>query len=90
MVTLWGTSDPHFFHDNIGRYCNRPDGWQELIIANHNAVVQPDDWVLNLGDFAFGRGATRERIIEVRKQLNGRILLGWGNHDRLLSQRQWR
>jgi len=28
----WIISDTHFFHENIGRYCNRPENWQELII----------------------------------------------------------
>jgi len=30
----WIISDTHFFHENIGRYCDRPDGWLETIIEN--------------------------------------------------------
>lgn len=91
MAALWGTGDTHFYHWNIGRpdYCNRPDDWQELIVARWNEVVQPEDWVLHVGDIAFGRDATLERIVEIRKRLNGRILLIWGNHDRIFSRRQW-
>jgi len=30
----WIISDTHFFHINIGSYCDRPGGWQERIIEN--------------------------------------------------------
>lgn len=91
MAALWATGDTHFWHWNIGRpdYCNRPDNWQELIIARWNEVVQPGDWVLHVGDFAFGRDATFNRIIATRQRLNGHILLIWGNHDRILKPRRW-
>jgi len=29
----WIISDTHFFHENIGGYCRRPENWQELIIT---------------------------------------------------------
>ena len=93
MVALWGIGDTHFWHWNIGRpdYCNRPDDWQELIIERWNAVVQPRDWVLHVGDFAFGRDATLERVKETRARLNGRILLVWGNHEgRICKIHTWR
>jgi calcineurin-like phosphoesterase family protein len=51
----------------------------EAIIAAWNTVVQPDDVVLHLGDFAFGsRGETQA----FRARLNGRLWLVLGNHDR--------
>jgi calcineurin-like phosphoesterase family protein len=91
MAALWGTGDTHFYHWNIGRpdYCNRPDDWQELIVERWNEVVQPEDWVLHVGDFAFGRDAKLHRIIKIRTRLNGRILLIWGNHDRIFKPRKW-
>jgi hypothetical protein len=44
----WIISDTHFFHENIGRYCNRPENWQELIIKNWNDLISPDENVLHL------------------------------------------
>lgn len=33
-LDTWIIANTHFFHENIGRYCDRSDGWQDLIIAN--------------------------------------------------------
>lgn len=53
------TSDTHFNHTNIIRFCNRPfkdvAHMNETIIANWNSVVGPDDIIFHLGDFLFGR-----------------------------------
>ena len=76
----WIISDTHFFHENIGRYCNRPENWQELIIKNWNDLVSQDETVLHLGDFALGKKSNFEVLIGI---LNGRLLLIQGNHDRL-------
>jgi len=76
----WIISDTHFFHVNVGRYCNRPDNWQELIIKNWNDLISPEDTVLHLGDFAFGKRSNFDILTEI---LNGRIILIRGNHDRL-------
>ncbi len=51
----------------------------EALIANWNSVVNPDDIVLHVGDFAMG---PKERWSEVRARLNGRIVLHRGNHDK--------
>ena len=51
----WIISDTHFFHENIGRYCNRPENWQELIFKNWNELISPNETVLHLGDFALGK-----------------------------------
>lgn len=76
----WIISDTHFFHENIGRYCNRPENWQELIIRNWNDLISPDETVLHLGDFSFGK---RNNFDILTEQLHGRIILIRGNHDRL-------
>lgn len=75
----WLVSDTHFFHVNVGRYCNRPDGWQELIVSNWNLHIQPGDIVFHLGDLAFGK---KENMEALAAQLNGRLYLMRGNHDR--------
>lgn len=75
----WLISDTHFFHVNIGRYCNRPDGWQDLIIKNWNHWIRPVDMVFHLGDLALGKKENAEVLIPL---LNGKLYLMRGNHDR--------
>lgn len=81
---LFITSDTHFNHNNIIRYCNRPfasvEEMNEKLIANWNSVVGKDDRVIHLGDFAFGGKTKVEPIV---KRLNGQIDLVLGNHDNL-------
>ena len=76
----WIISDTHFFHVNVGRYCNRSDNWQELIIKNWNGLIPPEDTVLHLGDFSFGKRSNFDFLTET---LHGKIILLRGNHDRL-------
>lgn len=76
----WIISDTHFFHENIGRYCFRPENWQELIIMNWNNLISPDETVLHLGDFSFGKRSNFDILTE---QLHGKIILIRGNHDYL-------
>ena len=52
---LYFSSDHHFFHANVIRYCNRPFGsvqeMNEALILNWNKTVTNDDIVYHLGDF---------------------------------------
>jgi len=77
------TSDTHFFHNNIIKYCNRPyDSVEEMnedLINAWNKVVGSNDKVYHLGDISF---AGYDRTKEVLKRLNGKIVLHVGNHDR--------
>lgn len=79
---IWFTSDLHFNHANIIRFCNRPwkttEEMDEALISNWNSVVKPNDLIFDLGDFAF---ADRDKWIELLKQLNGKHYLILGNHD---------
>jgi calcineurin-like phosphoesterase family protein len=75
----WIISDTHFFHANIGRYCDRPEGWQNKIIENWNHFIQSDEVVFHLGDLALGR---KDHLISLIPQLNGQLFLMRGNHDR--------
>jgi calcineurin-like phosphoesterase family protein len=77
--STWIIADTHFFHANIGQYCDRPDGWQDLIIENWNRFIQPDDTVFHLGDLALGKKEDTEALIPL---LNGKLYLIRGNHDR--------
>ena len=84
-MTIFYTSDTHFGHANIIRYCERPfasaDEMDEALIRNWNAVVSPDDTVWHLGDFAFPRKLGRDRLAEIFAALNGTKHLIQGNHD---------
>lgn len=77
------TSDTHFGHANIIRFCNRPfqnvEEMNEVLIENWNKVVSKNDTVFHLGDFAFGGSSVWNSIIP---RLNGHINLIIGNHDR--------
>ena len=77
--STWIIADTHFFHANIGRYCSRPDGWQDLIIENWNHFIQPEDVVFHLGDLALGKKEDTETLVPL---LNGKVYLMRGNHDR--------
>ena len=77
--STWIIADTHFFHANIGQYCSRPDGWQDLIIENWNRFIQPGETVFHLGDLALGKKEDAEALIPL---LNGKLYLMRGNHDR--------
>lgn len=82
-MTTWYTSDTHFNHTNIIKYCDRPfsdvNEMNEKIVYNWNLLVQPDDTVYHLGDFGLFRGTKQPESFMHR--LNGRICLVRGNHD---------
>jgi len=88
-MTYWFTADPHYGHDNIRKYCDRPfdnvHEMNEALVANHNSVVGVNDHVFFEGDFAF-RTSTG-RAIELLKRLNGKKYFIAGNHDKTLFRR---
>lgn len=82
----WFTSDTHFGHKNIIKYCDRPfadvEEMDRVMTLKWNAIVAPDDVVFHLGDVALGTIA--ESLPKVAK-LNGFKYLIPGNHDRVFS-----
>lgn len=79
------TSDTHFGHENIIRYCNRPFGstsqMNEAMIERWNARVGVEDSIYFLGDFAMGRGVDEVFVRTIINQLNGFKIMILGNHD---------
>lgn len=75
------TSDFHFNHANIIKFCGRPFGsvgeMNEALIARFNETVGPSDTVYILGDLVMGKD------LSCAARLNGRKLLLMGNHDSL-------
>ncbi len=82
-MTVWFTSDTHFGHANIIRFCNRPfesaDAMNEALIARWNDRVAPDDTVWHLGDFSWRD--PRPYL----SRLNGHKNLVIGNHEPMAS-----
>lgn len=85
----WFTSDTHFGHENIIRYCGRPfkslKEMDETLVKNWNSRVKKEDTVYFLGDFCFKKSteAPNANAFEYyREQLNGNIIFIGGNHDR--------
>ena len=80
--TVFFTSDTHFWHKNIIKYCSRPfadvEEMNQALIDNWNSVITRNDTVFHLGDFVFGGTTKRDNILS---QLNGDIILIKGNHD---------
>lgn len=83
LPDVWFSSDHHFDHANIIKYCKRPfanvDEMNEEMIKRHNEKVKPGDVWYCLGDFAF---STETRFAHFLARLNGRKILITGNHDR--------
>ena len=83
-MKIFFTSDTHFGHANIIKYCDRPfadaNDMNEQLIANWNNVVSPDDVVYHLGDFAFGDAFVVSRIMQRLNFAHMHFIKG--NHDK--------
>lgn len=80
---LFFTSDQHFGHANIIKYCNRPfkgvDDMDKAIIQRWNEVIPKDGIVFTMGDLSFKGGSGIDTYIH---NLNGEIYTIVGNHDK--------
>jgi calcineurin-like phosphoesterase family protein len=83
MKNIWFTSDPHFGHGNIIKYCNRPyltvPEMNEALLENYNKTVKSGDICFIVGDIAFGHD--KGQIEALIKRMNGRKIIILGNHD---------
>lgn len=83
MSNTFFTSDHHFGHNNIIRFCDRPfesvDEMDEILIERWNQKVRKHDRVYHLGDFAMTKN--KEKVGEIIDRLNGKIYLIKGNHE---------
>lgn len=81
--STWFTSDPHFGHDNVIDFCNRPygdmDEMLDKIRDKWNKRVKPEDQVIFVGDvfFHFKKHEAKAYL----DSLNGKKILVRGNHD---------
>jgi len=86
MKNIFYTSDTHFFHNNIIKYCpnsrgqfNNVEEMNEAIIAAWNDKVTDHDIVYHLGDVSF---SNIENTAKILSRLKGKINLIPGNHDK--------
>jgi calcineurin-like phosphoesterase family protein len=81
-MATWFTSDTHFSHANVIKYCNRPfttvEEMDAAMVLRWNEVVGQKDTVWHLGDFSLRNSAVAVKFLE---RLNGQVHLIWGNHD---------
>ena len=85
---LYFTSDSHFSHFKICKYCQRPfDSRQQMnnaLIANWNSVVPEDGVVVHCGDFMLPHKTGDIEYKKIWDKLNFKtLILCRGNHDRI-------
>jgi calcineurin-like phosphoesterase family protein len=87
---IWFTSDTHFGHTNVIRFCKRPfkdvEQMDAMLIKNWNSVVGYQDDVYHLGDFSL---TSAERSLRILEQLNGNIHLIKGNHEKSVLEKSF-
>jgi len=76
------TSDEHYGHTNIIKYCNRPfkdvKEMDNKLIYLHNSIVKDDDIIIHVGDFTLKSKRQAENYI---RRLNGEHIFLKGSHD---------
>jgi calcineurin-like phosphoesterase family protein len=76
------TSDTHFNHKMIVKFCDRPyetiEEHDEDLIRKWNEKVNDDSIIFHLGDFGFG---PYPHLIDIARRLKGKKILLLGNHD---------
>lgn len=84
MAEIWFSSDHHFHHANIIKYCNRP--FKDVVEMNqrlveiHNTYVKPPDHWYCLGDVTMKRD-NQGLGLQILLEMNGHGRLIMGNHD---------
>lgn len=88
MNDIWFTSDEHFGHANVIRFCKRPfknvNEMRDELIRRHNEKVKPGDLVYHLGDM-FWKSLSEQECLDIMSQLNGNHYYIWGNHDECIQ-----
>lgn len=85
-MTIWFTSDTHFGHHNMMKFCpaTRPykdaEEMDEQLIKQWNWLIDPNDTVYHLGDFSFHHDPKKPE--DIFNSLNGKKHLIKGNHDK--------
>jgi calcineurin-like phosphoesterase family protein len=85
---LFFTSDQHYGHENVIRFCGRPfrdaAEMNDELVRLHNERVPKDGIVFHLGDFAFSK--VKSTVFDVFPRLHGaRHHLIVGNHEKAVT-----
>ena len=86
-MKIFITSDHHFGHANIIKYCDRP--FDNVAVMNAemihrwNEIVSDNDIVIHLGDISLG---SQLSLCTLYKCLRGTIIIIKGSHDRSKKQ----
>jgi calcineurin-like phosphoesterase family protein len=93
MSEIFITSDEHYGHENIIKYCKRPFAnvyeMRDYIIAQHNKKVPRSPNVLTIHAGDMFTHLTRKEATDVLYQLNGKHAFIYGNHDELIESDPW-
>lgn len=89
MANIWFTSDNHFGHGNILKFC--PNTRKCSSIEEHDrmqveklqALVKPEDDLFFLGDVFF---SSLPRAMDIMDKIPGHKHLIYGNHDQLIAR----
>lgn len=88
-MDIWITSDLHFKHGNIIKYCSRPFSsvkeMDDYLLDEIRFKVKPNDQVYFLGDFMFGSHNKKyyvDNFNELFQNLPGQWFFCVGNHDK--------
>jgi len=85
-LSIFFTSDQHYYHPRIIQYEQRPfnnvEEMNEAMIEKHNKKISKKDSVYFLGDFSFG---TPEQTSKLLDRLNGNKHMVLGNHDKVIK-----
>ncbi len=90
-MNTWITSDIHFSHKNIFKFCpwsrarfgDDIDKMDWTIVNDWNSLIKPGDTVYVLGDLFFCKF---EKAIQLLGALNGKLILVYGNHDQVIRK----
>lgn len=74
---MWVTSDTHFGHSRIAKYCGRPSNHEDLMLEGLK-MVEDGDFLIHLGDFAL---CPLPKAREFFDKIKGVKILVEGNHD---------
>lgn len=85
MGKIYLTSDWHFNHKNVLKFCERTRGhfnsveeMNQAIIDSVNKTCTEEDTLYNLGDLGIGKP---KEIFSLLEQIKPRIIIVGGNHD---------
>ena len=81
----WVYADPHFGHENIIKYAQRPfpnaDKMDGELVTRYNSVVKKQDIVYWLGDVTLKSPEKKNWLRRIIGKMNGTKVLVFGNHD---------